>query len=1055
MKKADEKKTEIKEMTRRNFCKSTAFLGGSAILLSQMDMVLGNIKTANAATGAAYYPLSKPENIIYSVCLQCHTDCPIKVKIQDGVAVKIDGNPYSAQNMVPNLNQNTSPALAARMDAKLCPKGQAGVQSLYDPYRIVKVLKRNGPRGSGMWKTISFDKAVSEIVEGGRLFKDIGEDRNVDGLRKIYKMTDPKLSENMASDAKKIAKKKLSVDQFQSKYSSHLDLLIDPDHPDMGTKNNQFVFMAGRIEHGRKDLVKRWLTGSFGSVNFFEHTAICEQSHHIAYKQASRQYSKGKWGKPTTEHMKPDALNAEFIVYFGTGFAEANFGPTNMAAKITNRLVDGKMKIAVVDPRFSKSAAKASRWLPVKPGSDAACALAMIRWIIANERYDKKYLTAANKAAAKKIGETTWSDSTHLVRMEDDGPGKFLRAADVGLGGSEFVIINNNNQPEKVSEGAAVFGKLDYSGSVDGIKVKTAFRLLKEQALSKNMVEWSRECGVPVKDIEWVAKEFVSHGKRVGAEMYRGAVKHTNGYYNAQAVIALNILVGNIDHKGGLTNGGGHWHEDGSKPGQPFPLKHLQPNKLHSFGIKLTREGSRYEESTLFEGYPAKRTWFPFSGNIYQEVLPSAATGYPYPVKAVWIHMGSPALSVPAANEMLKIIANTDDVPLLIADDIVIGDSSMYADYIFPDCAVWERWGTPHTSPDVTQKAAKIRQPTVKPFTEVVEIYGEKQHCSMEAVLFAISEKLHLGGIGKDGFGSGINFTRPEDFYLKLAANIAYGDKAHDYVPDASADEVRLFIKSRRHFGSAAFAAGRWEKSVGSKAWKKVIYVLNRGGRWENFSDSFLGNSGFVVHKYAKGINLYAESVALQKHCFTGQRFRGIANFEPIKNAAGNVVYGSHSPYELILITYKDIRGGQSRTLPQDYWLSLTLPENYILINAETAKGMGLKDGDRAKIMSSSNTDGIWHLPNRTNKKVAGRIKAVAGMRPGVVAVSWSFGHWGYGSSDVNVDGEIVTGDKRRAAGMCPNAAMQVDSVLKNAPMSDPIGGSVSFFDTRVRLVKV
>jgi tetrathionate reductase subunit A len=32
------------------------------------------------------------------------------------------------------------------------------------------VLKREGPRGSGKWRTIEFDKAIREIVEGGDLF---------------------------------------------------------------------------------------------------------------------------------------------------------------------------------------------------------------------------------------------------------------------------------------------------------------------------------------------------------------------------------------------------------------------------------------------------------------------------------------------------------------------------------------------------------------------------------------------------------------------------------------------------------------------------------------------------------------------------------------------------------------------------------------------------------------------------------------------------------------------------------------------------------------------
>ena len=78
------------------------------------------------------------------------------------------------------------------MDGSLCPKGQAGIQALYDPYRLVKVLKRAGKRGENKWKTIPFDEALKEIVEGGDLF---GEGR-VDGLKDICALRDPKSPKN-------------------------------------------------------------------------------------------------------------------------------------------------------------------------------------------------------------------------------------------------------------------------------------------------------------------------------------------------------------------------------------------------------------------------------------------------------------------------------------------------------------------------------------------------------------------------------------------------------------------------------------------------------------------------------------------------------------------------------------------------------------------------------------------------------------------------------------------------------------------------------------------
>jgi hypothetical protein len=49
----------------------------------------------------------------------------------------------------------------------------------------------------------------------------------------------------------------------------------------------------------------------------------------------------------------------------------------------------------------------------------------------------------------------------------------------------------------------------------------------------------------------------------------------------------------------------------------------------------------------------------------------------------------------------------------------------------------------------------------------------------------------------------------------------------------------------------------------------------------------------------------------------------------------------------------------------------------------------------------------------------------------------------------------VVLNLSRRATGVHANAAMRLDDYLKNTCLLDPVGGSVSFYDTKVRLVKV
>ena len=84
-----------------------------------------------------------------------------------------------------------------------------------------------------------------------------------------------------------------------------------------------------------------------------------------------------------------------------------------------------------------------------------------------------------------------------------------------------------------------------------------------------------------------------------------------------------------------------------------------------------------------------------------------------------------------------------------------------------------------------------------------------------------------------------------------------------------------------------------------------------------------------------------------------------------------------------------------------------------------------------------------------------GKIKVTETIRPGVITFTLGHGHWATGASDVSIDGKVIKGDSRRAKGVHANAAMWVDPYLKNTCMIDTVGGSVSFYDTKVKLVKV
>src|SRR3989338_5355479 len=210
---------------------------------------------------------------------------------------------------------------------------------------------------------------------------------------------------------------------------------------------------------------------------------------------------KAKWGAGKKFYWQGDLSGAEFVIFVGASVFEANYGPPYRSNKITEGMVSGRMKYAVVDPRLSKLAAKAWKWLPIKPGTESGLALAMIRWIIENGKYDLKYLSNANKAAAKLDKEPTWTNAGWLVKIQDGKPGEFLRASDLGMPKTpkaktlkdgtvvdyefdNFVCYSGGQpvtfDPNNVDSSAE--GELLVDTEINGIKVKSALEIIRQES---------------------------------------------------------------------------------------------------------------------------------------------------------------------------------------------------------------------------------------------------------------------------------------------------------------------------------------------------------------------------------------------------------------------------------------------------------------------------------------------------------------------------------------------------------------------------------------------
>ena len=88
------------------------------------------------------------DEIKKTTCYMCACRCGIDVHIKDGKVAYIEGNKDHP------VNQGV-----------LCAKGSAGIMQVNAPSRLDSPMKRVGPRGSGEFKKISWDEALTLAVE--------------------------------------------------------------------------------------------------------------------------------------------------------------------------------------------------------------------------------------------------------------------------------------------------------------------------------------------------------------------------------------------------------------------------------------------------------------------------------------------------------------------------------------------------------------------------------------------------------------------------------------------------------------------------------------------------------------------------------------------------------------------------------------------------------------------------------------------------------------------------------------------------------------------------
>lgn len=951
--------------------------------------------------------LDPGQRVSYAMCQGCTTQCGVRLRIDAATetVTRVSGNPYSPLSTDPHLPMGASvrksfislsrfgeQGLAGRSTA--CGRGNAALEHMNSPFRITQPLKRVGPRNSGEWKPISFEQLVNEVVEGGDLF---GEG-HVKGLRELR--------------------------SFEP---------IDPAQPELGPKVNK-VALLNSVDDGRSAFVQRFMQKAYGSINYTGHGAFCGGSY--------RSGSGAVFGDTKTmPHAKPDMENAEFIIFMGTAPANAGNPFKKQGAVLAKARTGGKLNYVVVDPVLGHTDNMATkergRWVPIIPGTDAALAMAMIRWIIDEKRYDEKFLSQPNAAAAEAAGEFSWCNASHLVVTEAGHPrqGLFLRGSDIGLPVADadkykdadpYVVIDAASDAplaHNAANGPAtllVERPIDIGGKP--VAVASSLSLLRASAQAKTLDQYAAICGVPVDVIAGLAREFTSHGKKAAISTHGGTMAG-NGFQSAFAIVTLNTLVGNLNRKGGTFVSGGGFNP---LAGPRYKLDAFD-GELKFSGTPLSRN-TPYEKTSEFrrkkeagKPYPAQAPWFSTAGQLSTEWLPAALSGYPYNVEALILWSANPVYGIPGVRDIAaKTLGDPKKIPLLIAIDPFINESSAYADYIVPDTAMYESWGLAAPWAGVPTKSMMARWPVVEPKTVKT---ADGQPVGVESFLIALARALKLPGYGPEALtgadGRKYPLETAEDWYYRAAANVAFTGKAP--VGDASDDDIALSGVSRL---MPSLKARLPEDEL-----RKVAFLFTRGGRHQPANEAW-DKDGKAAWPFAKPLQVWNETLAAARDSMTGKRLSGAPGWVEPRFADGTTLEALYprKDWPLRLVSQKSplqnsysITGRRLRGLH---------PDNPVGINPIDAAKLGIANGDRIRIATPTGS-------------AIGTALLRHGVREGVLAVEHGFGHRELGARAHRIGDRSQPDDAGIGAGLALNELGLTDPTRKSAAVFvDPVSGT-------------
>jgi anaerobic selenocysteine-containing dehydrogenase len=379
-------------------------------------------------------------------------------------------------------------------------------------------------------------------------------------------------------------------------------------------KNNEphkFMFIRGRYSDKTYPLAYGTLPKIIGSPNAISHSSICAEAEKFGPFA-----TEGYWG-----YRDYDMPNMKCLVVWGCDPLSSNRNVPNTIKNIGDLIDRGTL--ITVDPRLSAIAAKSHMWVPVKPGEDAALALAIANTILTQGLWSKEF-------------------------VGDFKDGKNLFQAGQAVDEAAF--------SEKLTSGLVKWWNIE-------LKDKTP--------------EWAEKiCGISKDQIVKIAKALTDAAPKCGIWMGPGPVMSPRGASVSQAIYAINGLLGCIDVEGGILT-----HHPKSPSGKLPSIDPFLDDMAKKYGKEKKIDQRGYKQfPSLNPDKDKKGSFKPGSAVITNNAATGILNADPYEIKMVVSNWANFNFSCTGADRWDKAMSKVFYVHIGTNP----AEAAMFADIVLP-----------------------------------------------------------------------------------------------------------------------------------------------------------------------------------------------------------------------------------------------------------------------------------------------------------------------------------------------------------------------------------